>query len=156
MKKLGLILTLICVLGSGYAQEQGGLRLQAGGDYRLTIKEFGSHLGVEYFFADRFSLAPTFTVWFPEIGNSFNLNADFRYYLSEGISQLYVVAGYSNYWINTQPGDPGVLVTRPGGNIGAGAFIKATEKFGFNTEIKFQSQNSRWPVFRVGAVFIIN
>ncbi len=156
MKKFGLFVVLVCVLGSAYAQEQGDLRIQAGGDYRLTIKEYGSHLGLEYFFADKFSLAPTFTVWFPELGNSFNLNADLRYFLSEGVSQLYVLVGYTNYWINTQPGNPGVSLTRPGANVGIGAFIKATDRFGFNTEIKFQSQNTRWPVFRVGGVLIIN
>jgi hypothetical protein len=86
----------------------------------------------------------------------FNLNVDLKYYLTEGVSQVYLLAGYSNYWINTQPGDAGLLQTRPGGNFGAGAYIKATEQFGFITEFKMQSQNTRWPVLRVGAVLNLN
>jgi len=156
MKK-GILLSVLCLMAlTVQAQVQGDVRIQAGGDYKLTIKDYGSHLGFEYFFVDNFSLAPTFTVWFPEIGNSFNVNMDLRYYLTEGVSQLYVVGGYNNYWINTQPGDPGLSLTRPGGNFGLGAFIKATERFGFNTEFKIQSQNTRWPILRVGAVYLFN
>ncbi|MCH7399964.1 hypothetical protein MM236_18360 [Belliella sp. DSM 107340] len=156
MKKLIIILCFSFFAAGLFAQEQGEIRLMAGGDYRLTIKEVGTFVGAEYFFADKFSLAPTFTVWFPEVGNSFNLNADLRYYLTEGISQVYLLAGYSNYWINLQPGNPGVNQTRAGANFGAGAFIRATEQFGFITEFKMQSQNSRWPVLRVGAVLRLN
>lgn len=156
MKKIVLILCLSYLSVSLQAQEQGEARLMAGGDYRLSIKELGTFLGVEYFFVDKFSLAPTLTVWFPERGNSLNVNVDLKYYLSEGVSQVYLLAGYSNYWLNTQPGDVGTLQTRPGGNIGIGAFIKATEQFGFITEFKMQSQNTRWPVLRVGAVLNLN
>lgn len=156
MKKILLILCFSFLAVSLQAQKQGEARLMAGGDYRLTIKELGTFIGAEYFFVDKFSLAPTFTVWFPEIGNSLNLNVDLKYYLTEGVSQVYLLAGYSNYWINTQPGDAGLLQTRPGGNFGAGAFIKATEQFGFITEFKIQSQNTRWPVLRVGAVLNLN
>ncbi|SIS49312.1 hypothetical protein SAMN05421761_10156 [Belliella pelovolcani] len=156
MKKIILILFLSFLTAGVFAQQHGEARLMAGGDYRLTIKDLGTFIGVEYFFADRLSLAPTFTVWFPDIGNSFNLNADLKYYLTEGVSQVYVLAGYSNYWINTQQGDPGLLQTRPGGNLGVGAYLAATEKFGFITEVKMQSQNTRWPVLRVGAVLNLN
>lgn len=153
----GILVMVFCLLAFGsQAQEQGEVRIQAGGDYKLTIRNYGSHLGFEYFFVDKFSLAPTLTVWFPEFGNSLNLNMDLRYYLTEGNAQFYIVGGYNNYWINTQPGDAGFSVNRPGANFGFGAFIKATERFGFNTEFKSQSQNTRWPVFRVGAVYILN
>lgn len=155
MRKLILSMAFCLLSLSIQAQEQGEVRIQAGGDYKLTIKDYGSHLGFEYFFVDKFSLAPTLTVWFPEIGNSLNLNVDLRYYLTEGVSQLYIVGGYNNYWINTQPGDPGLSINRPGANFGVGALIKATERFGFNTEFKTQSQNTRWPVFRVGAVYLL-
>ena len=156
MKKFLLILCFTFFIVSLQAQQQGEVRLMAGGDYRLTIKELGTFIGAEYFFVDKFSLAPAFTVWFPEIGNSFNLNMDLKYYLTEGVSQVYLLAGYSNYWINTQPGDAGLLQSISGGNFGAGAFIKATEQFGFITEFKIQSQNTRWPVLRVGAVLNLN
>ncbi|MCH7402861.1 hypothetical protein ACFOUP_16955 [Belliella kenyensis] len=153
MKRGLFIIVFFMMFGNLFSQEQGEVRLMAGGDYRLTIKEVGTFVGGEYFFADRLAIAPTFTVWFPQVGNSLNLNMDLKYYLSEGVSQVYLLAGYSNYWINLQPGNPGVNQQRSGANFGAGAFIKATEQFGFVTEFKMQSQNSRWPVLRVGAVF---
>jgi hypothetical protein len=155
MKKLILVFVALFALSFTYAQEQGDVRLQLGGDYKLSIAYFGVHGGVEYFFVDKFSLAPNFTYWFPPVGRNSNLNMDLRYYLTEGTSQLYVMGGYSNYWINTQPGFAGETVSRPGGNFGVGAYLRIADTWGVNTEFKVQSQNTRQPVLRVGLVFVL-
>jgi hypothetical protein len=155
MKKLILSFITLFVLSFTYAQEQGEVRFQLGADYKLSIDYFGAHGGVEYFFVDKFSLAPNFTYWFPPVGRTSNLNMDLRYYLTEGQSQLYVMGGYSNYWINTQPGMPGETVSRPGGNFGVGAYLRVADNWGVNTEFKVQSQNTRQPVLRVGLVFVL-
>lgn len=153
MKKYVLILISVIYVSLANAQEQGDLRVQIAGDYKLQINDFGGNAGFEYFFADRFSFAPSFNYWFPDIGRSYSLNADLRYYLSEGISQVYLLAGYNNLWLNLQPGEPGQVLSRAGGNFGIGAFLDLFDQFGIITEFKMQSQNTRQPVLRVGVVF---
>ncbi|EIM75960.1 hypothetical protein A3SI_11304 [Nitritalea halalkaliphila LW7] len=153
-RTIGVLGLFLLLSWSASAQEVGDIRLQGGGDYRIGfLQKAGTHVGVEYFFADMFSIAPTFTVWFPEVGNSTNVNVDLRYYLTRGISQVYIMGGYNNYWINLQPGDAGLRQTRPGANFGLGAFIRATEQFGFNTQFSIQSQNQRAQYLRVGVVY---
>lgn len=153
MKKITLLLGLVLFFQLAKAQEQGDLRIQLGPDYKLQINDIGAHAGIEYLFIDKFSIAPNFTYWFPDIGNSYSLNMDLRYYLTEGTSQLYVLGGYNNLWINAQPGFPGTTLSRSGGNFGVGAFMDVATSFGINTEFKIQSQNTRQPVLRVGLVF---
>ncbi|UJP66312.1 hypothetical protein [Mongoliitalea daihaiensis] len=153
MKKLLLACFLFSFITLAQAQEQGDFRVQLGSEYKLQIQDIGANAGLEYFFADKFALAPNFTYWFPRVGRTMNFNMDVRYYLSEGVSQLYLMGGYNNYWINLQPGTPGLSQSRPGGNFGVGAMIKLLEGIGLNTEFKVQSQNTRQPVLRVGLVF---
>jgi len=153
MRKIIFILLFTWITGLSMAQEQGDFRIQIGPDYKLQINDLGAHAGLEYLFIDRFSLAPSFTYWFPDFGRSSNLNMDLRYYLTEGVSQIYVLGGYNNLWINAQPGLPGTTLSRPGGNFGLGAFLDVAANFGLNTEFKIQSQNTRQPVLRVGLVF---
>lgn len=155
MKKLVIIILLTLTTSLIHAQEQGDFRIQLGADYKLQINDLGAHAGLEYLFIDKLSLAPSFTYWFPDFGRSSNLNMDLRYYLTEGISQIYVMGGYNNLWINAQPGLPGTTLSRPGGNFGLGAFLDVAESFGLNTEFKIQSQNTRQPVLRVALVFKI-
>lgn len=144
---------MFSVMGIANAQEQGDIRLQLGADYRLRINEVGANAGIEYLFVDNFSIAPNFTYLFPtERILMMNLNVDLRYYLTQGVSQVYILGGYNNYWENFQPGLPGQSRTRPGGNFGAGAFFDVGETLGFITEFKIQSQNSRLPVLRLGVV----
>lgn len=152
MKKLLVLFLFFASFLVANAQEQGDVRLQLGADYRFQIKNIGANAGVEYFFIDKFSIAPNFTYWFPNIGRETNLNVDLRYYLTEGISQIYVLGGYNNFWINTQPGLPGTLVSRAGGNFGVGSYFDLIGNLGMNTEFKVQSQNTRQTVLRVALV----
>jgi hypothetical protein len=156
MKKALVIcfLSLLMALPSySQTQEQGDARVHAFGTYGLRWQEFGIGGGVEYFFLEHFALMPSFTYHFPNIGNRTNFIFDLRYYVSEGPSQLYFMAGYSQDWENTQPGDPGVRRTFNGANMGVGAYIAIVDWVGLSTEFKFQSQNRRELGFRVGFAF---
>jgi hypothetical protein len=152
MKKSLFLILILASIQLANAQEQGDVRLQLGADYRFQIKNIGANAGAEYFFVDKFSIAPNFTYWFPNIGRETNLNVDLRYYITEGISQIYVLGGYNNFWINTQPGLPGTLVSRAGGNFGVGSYFDLIGNLGMNTEFKIQSQNTRQTVLRVALV----
>lgn len=155
MKKLTFLILSLFIYSFSQAQEQGDIRLQLAADYKLQINDIGANAGFEYLFADNFALAPNFTYWSPNFGRSMNLNVDLRYYITEGISQVYVLGGYSNYWDNTQPGLPGTTLVRPGANFGMGSYFVITETLGVNTEFKIQSQNTRQPVLRIGMVYNI-
>lgn len=153
MKKLAILLVSLLTISIAQAQEQGDIRFQLGADYKLQINDIGANAGFEFLFADNFAIAPNFTYWSPNFGRSMNLNVDLRYYITEGPSQLYVLGGYSNYWDNTQPGLPGTTLVRSGANFGMGSYFVITETLGVNTEFKFQSQNTRQPVLRIGIVY---
>ncbi|NVK48824.1 MAG: hypothetical protein HWE09_03585 [Cyclobacteriaceae bacterium] len=134
-------------------QEQGDARFHAIGTYGLKWKEFGVGAGIEYFFIEHFAIMPSFTNYFPNVGNRTNFSVDLRYYISEGASQLYLMAGYSQNWENTQPGNPGVRRTFNGANVGVGAYIRIVDWVGLSTEFRFQSQTPREAGFRVGLAF---
>lgn len=154
MKKTLLLLALfIGSVSFSFAQEQGNARIHVFGNYGFKSEFFGIGGGIEYFFADKFALMPSFTALNPEVGNASNFSFDLKYYLTEGASQIYVMAGYSQTFQNTQPGDPGTRETYVGGNMGVGAYIPLTDWVGLNTEFKFQSQLPQEVVFKVGFAF---
>ncbi|MDX5339090.1 MAG: hypothetical protein LPK25_08685 [Cyclobacteriaceae bacterium] len=154
MKKLLLILIFLAGFSSfSLAQEQGEARIHAFGSYGFKSDFFGYGAGIEYFFAEKFALMPSFTALNPEVGNASNFSFDLKYYLTEGPSQIYVMAGYSQTFQNTQPGVPGTRENYVGGNMGVGAYIPIREWVGLNTEFKFQSQVPQEVVFKVGLAF---
>lgn len=153
MKKSLVLFLLFASFQLAKAQEQGDMRVQLGVDYRFQINIIGANGGVEYFFVDKFSIVPNFTYWFPSVGRETNLNMDLRYYITEGVSQIYLLGGYNNLWLNTQPGLPGTTISRPGGNFGVGSYFDLVGNLGMNTEFKVQSQNTRQTVLRVALVF---
>ena len=154
MKK-GLLIFVLGIFLSGFAeaQVQGDARIQGFGYYGLKSRQFGFGGGLEYFFVDNFAIAPSFTKLNPEVGNQSNFSMDLRYYLTEGVSQVYVLAGYSQTFQNTQPGTPGTKENFKGANMGVGAFIKLTEWVGLSTEFRFQSQFRQEGGFRFGLAF---
>jgi hypothetical protein len=156
MKK-ALVIFSVLFLGSfsGYSQtqNQGDARFHAFGTYGLQWKDFGVGGGIEFFFVDHFALMPSYTRIFPEIGSESNLSVDLRYYISEGPSQLYFMAGYSQNWENTQPDGAGVRRKYNGANVGVGAYIRLVDWMGLSTEFKFQSTNRQEVGFRVGLAF---
>lgn len=132
------------------SQEQGNARFHGYGTYGLRYHNFGAGAGIEYFFVDKFALMPSYTILFPEVGKERNFSADLRYYVSEGSSQLYFMAGYSQTWLYTQPSGAGKKQNSKGANIGVGAYIKLTKRIGLSTEFRFQSPYPREVGFRVG------
>ena len=153
MKNLLVLFLLVASFQLAKAQEQGDTRIQLGVDYRFQINIIGANAGAEYFFADRFSIAPNFTYWNPNVGRESNLNVDLRYYLTEGVSQIYLLGGYNNLWVNRQPGLPGTSISRAGGNFGVGSYFDLIGNLGMNTEFKVQSQHTRQTVLRIALVW---
>jgi len=156
MKKSLVILILGVLLPLGLeaqSLEQGNTRFHTYGTYGLRWKDFGVGAGVEYFFLDNFAIMPSFTYIMPNVGNRSNFSMDLRYYVSDGPSQLFFQAGYSQNWENLQPGDPGVRRTFKGANVGVGAYIRIVEWVGLNTEFRIQSQNPQEAGFKVGFAF---
>jgi hypothetical protein len=153
--KRALLVFLLCigVAAFSHAQEKGDSRIHALGTYGLRFNEFGAAGGIEFFFADKFAVMPSFTKFFPKVGNFSNFSFDLRYYVTEGPSQVYFLAGYSQTFENNQPGQPGTKRDYVGANAGVGAYIVLTEWMGLSTEFKFQSQFRQEPGFRVGLAF---
>ncbi|MCS5491509.1 hypothetical protein [Algoriphagus limi] len=157
MMKKALVISFFLVSLSlpsfAQTQEQGDARFHGFGTYGLRWKEFGVGGGIEFFFVDHFAIMPSVTSYFPNVGNRTNFSADFRYYISEGPSQLYFLIGYSQNWENTQPGNPGIRRTNKGANVGVGAYIRVVEWVGLSTEFRFQSTSPQEAGFRVGLAF---
>lgn len=154
MKKALLFFLILGAFSShSFAQEKGDARIHALGTYGLRFREFGAGAGAEFFFADKFAVMPSYVRYFPEVGKSSNFSFDLRYYLTEGPSQLYLMAGYSQTFLNTQPGQPGTNQNYVGANVGVGAYITLTEWVGLSTEFRFQSQLRQETGFRVGFAF---
>jgi len=153
MKKALLIFCatfMLSFVALAQTQEQGNARFHAFGIYGLRYHNFGAGAGIEYFFVDKFSLMPSYSFVFPAVGKESNFSADLRYYVSEGPSQLYFMAGYSQTWVNSQPDGAGTKRNQKGANMGVGAYIRLTEFIGLSTEFRFQSPNPREVGFRVG------
>ncbi|MFN3998020.1 hypothetical protein [Algoriphagus sp.] len=154
MKKTLLFLVFVSVFSiDAFAQEQGDTRIHALGTYNLRFGEFGVGAGAEYFFIDKFAVMPSFVKYFPQVGNTSNFSFDLRYYVTEGPSQLYFMAGYSQTFENNQPGQPGTKRDYVGANVGVGAYIVLTEWVGLSTEFRFQSQFRQESGFRLGFAF---
>ncbi|RAI95027.1 porin family protein [Algoriphagus yeomjeoni] len=153
MKKTLLIFCaslMLSFVAFAQTQEQGNARLHGFGTYGLRFQNFGAGAGIEYFFVDKFALMPSFTFVFPPVGSESNFSADLRYYVSEGTSQLYFMAGYSQTWQDTQPDGAGTRRNSKGANMGVGAYVRLTEFIGLSTEFRFQSPYPREVGFRVG------
>jgi hypothetical protein len=154
MKKALLLLFFLSVFAiPGFSQEKGDSRIHLLGTYGLRFDEFGVAGGAEYFFVDKFAVMPSFTKYFPRVGNTSNFSFDLRYYVTEGPSQLYFLAGYSRTFQNNQPGQPGIKRDYVGANAGVGAYIVLTEWVGLSTEFRFQSQFRQESGFRIGFAF---
>jgi hypothetical protein len=139
--KRALLVFLLCIGVStlSISQEKGDSRIHALGTYGLRFNEF--------------AVMPSFTKFFPRVGNFSNFSFDLRYYVTEGPSQVYFLAGYSQTFENSQPGQPGTKRDYVGANAGVGAYIILTEWIGLSTEFRFQSQFRQESSFRVGLAF---
>ena len=153
IKPLLIIVISLIVCGTAQAQEKGDARIHLLGTYGLKYNAFGVGTGAEYFFVDRFAVMPSYTKLFPQVGNASNFSFDLRYYVTAGPSQLYFIAGYSQTFQNTQPGQPGSKENYVGANAGVGAYIGLADWVGLSTEFRFQSQTPQEAGFRIGLAF---
>lgn len=144
---------LFSLTALGQAQSQGDVRIHAIETYGFGYENFGAGAGIEYFFAEKFALMPSYARLFPEVGKGSNFSFDLRHYVSSGTSQLYFMAGYSQNWQNNQPDGAGTTDSFVGANMGVGAYIRITDWVGLSTELKFQSQNPQEVGFRIGLAF---
>jgi len=156
MKKLLFVLSFVLTVSLAEAQTRGQARLQVGGDYGFNTEAFGLNFGAEYFLIDRLSLAPNYTIFFPEVGKLSNLNIDARYYLTEGILQWYGMAGFANTWLDPEHDGMDHRSRVSGANIGLGGVLKFGDRVAFNPEFKYQAQTNGQLVFRLGLVYMIN
>lgn len=156
MKKATLVFLIFFFtlpLAQAQSLEQGNSRVHAYGTYGLRWNDAGIGGGFEFFFADNFAIMPSYTLIFPEVGKESNFSADLRYYVTEGASQVYFMAGYSQTWEDNQPDGAGTRRSLKGANVGVGAYIRITDWVGLSTEFKFQSQSRQEVGFRVGFAF---
>lgn len=156
MKKAIVVLGLFLIssfVAEGQSLKQGNSRAHILGTYGLRWKTAGIGGGLEYFFVDNFSIMPSYIYLFPRVGKESNFSADLRYYVSEGPSQLYFTAGYSQSWENTQPDGAGTRRSYQGANVGVGAYIRLADWVGLSTEFKAQSQSRQEVGFRFGFAF---
>ncbi|MBN7810229.1 outer membrane beta-barrel protein [Algoriphagus sp. H41] len=154
MRKSLLLFAMLFVFAiQSHGQEKGDARIHTLGLYGLEYKDFGIGGGVEYFFADRFALMPSFAKIYPEVGNLSNFSFDLRYYVTGGPSQLYFMAGYSQNFQNTAPGQAGTRESYVGANAGVGAYVGLTDWVGLSTEFRIQTQYRQEASFRIGLAF---
>ncbi|GAB3232285.1 hypothetical protein GCM10027454_35860 [Algoriphagus aestuariicola] len=154
MRKTLLCFVLLTIFSlKSQAQVKGDARIHVLGSYGLEYNDFGIGGGVEYFFTDRFALMPSFFKVYPEVGNLSNFSFDLRYYVTEGPSQLYFMAGYSQNFQNTAPGQAGTRENFVGANAGIGAFVGLTDWVGLSTEFRVQTQYPQEAGFRIGFAF---
>ncbi|MBD8488448.1 outer membrane beta-barrel protein [Echinicola sp. CAU 1574] len=157
MKKLLLLGLFSLSVSFLQAQSARDVRLQLGADYNFYVEAFGLNFGGEYLITDQVSVAPNYSIYFPERGNASNLNIDARYYFTKDILQWYGLVGFSNNWISFSDdifGD--VKSSNAGANIGVGGVLKFTDSFAFNPEFKYQAQKHGQTVFRFALVYFIN
>ncbi len=153
MKKLLFSVFLFFIFlfdSNAQSTEQGNSRVHVFGFYGLRWEEPGIGGGFEYFFADNFAIMPSYTYLFPQVGRESNFSADLRYYVSNGPSQLYFMAGYSQTWEDTQPDGAGTRRNFKGANVGVGAYIRLADWVGLSTEFRYQSQSLQEVGFRAG------
>lgn len=133
------------------AQTQGDFRASLGvaGGTKATIDTdtgddkfgIGINAGVEYFFIDNLSLAPSYTYFFPaEDGgvkfNTASLNIDARYYF---IETVYAMAGYANFSNKISGGGASISASEGAFNLGAGTMIPMGDALNINVQVKYQS-----------------
>ena len=134
------------------AQTRGETRMQIGGDYGFRTNLLGLSIGAEYFFAQRISIAPNYTQFFPESGKRSTLNMDARLFLTEGRLQWYGMSGLTNNWNDVD----GRNYSSTGLNLGFGGDYKFADRLALNPEFKIQLVDERQFLFRLAIIYILN
>ena len=177
MKKICLSLFASLLVFFCFCQTQGNLRggigvalgTNAGVNQNTGLAELGLGLnaGLEYFFTEIVSVAPSYTAFSKTtIGASkigFNsLNFDGRYYINEGDFKFYLLAGIHSLFSRRQVFGITQSINQQGYNLGLGLNIPLGEAFYGNAQLKrqgpFQNVNRRdgQYVINFGVVYSFN
>ncbi|MFY9242672.1 MAG: hypothetical protein WAO74_06560 [Polaribacter sp.] len=141
MKIKNLLLGLTLLFSTvALAQEKGDFNAFAGGTAALgTGSLFGVNAGVEYVFAENFSVAPSFTYYFGDATQT-AVNIDARYYLGDDSFNWFATAGIGFNSISVPAG--AILVgssTATGIRGGAGALFSISDNLDLLAIVAYDS-----------------
>lgn len=131
---LGLALLVSTV---ALAQEKGDFNGFAGLTYPLTSgSDAGITGGIEYVFAEDFSIAPSYTYYFTDPGTLSQFDIDVRYYLGDEGFNWFLTGGVS--FLNAS--FMGISANTTGFAGGAGALFSMGESFDLLAVVKYHSE----------------
>jgi hypothetical protein len=158
MKKLLLIFAFILASTVTYAQDKHEIRIYPGAEQiGFRSNHFAANLGLEYFILDNISIVPSYShSLFLGRSKYQTLNLDSRFYMTKGTYQWYGFTGITNNRGRLWGEECIVLTNFVGANLGFGAVIKLSDRFGVNPEIKHQVMREGRTVARLGLVFMLN
>lgn len=175
MKKLLSVFAFLLISSVAMAQVAGDFRINAGLAYgseaSLDGGGLGINAGVEYFFTDVISGAPSYTYFFEDSEEFFgseisvrlsSINLDGRYYFMTDDIQVYGMAGIAILAVNFESVDPFSGTTfedsdsETGLNIGGGVVIPLSGNLGFNGQLKYQTPGDGQLVINAGVAIGIN
>lgn len=114
---------------------------------------FGLNLGLEYLVNDQFSIAPSYTIFFPNDPFELNaLNIDARYYFAMDETEFYGLLGYSNLTAKVDIGGVSLSASDAGLNAGVGANVGLSDKLKLNTQLKYTTAGDGQLVLNGGIV----
>jgi len=157
MKRLLVICILLFYIKCADAQVAGEGRIQLANEFGFETNLFGFGLSGEYFIIDRLSISPSIIALLPETGKATSLDLNVRYYITQGISQLYGMGGFNYFRRRLEFAPPeDNLRNVPGLNIGMGYIYRLSEEFSIDSNLRFQPQNNNNVVLGIGIIYHIN
>ena len=140
LKNLMLALTLL-VSTVALAQEKGDFNGFAGLTYPLESESnLGITAGVEYVFANNFSIAPSFTYYFENEATLTQLDFDLRYYLGSDSFNFFLTAGVSTIKASTDALGVTISASQTGFAGGLGALISMSDSIDLITIVKYNAE----------------
>lgn len=137
LKNLLLALTLL-VSTVALAQEKGDFNGFAGLTYPLeSDSNLGITAGVEYVFANNFSIAPSFTYYFEDQATLTQLDFDLRYYLGNDNFNFFLTGGLSIVKASTDLLGVTISASETGFAGGVGALISMGDSIDLITVLKY-------------------
>ncbi len=131
---LGLALLVSTV---AFAQEKGDFNGFAGLTYPLESgSDLGITAGVEYVFAEDFSIAPSYTYYFSDPGSNSQFDIDLRYYLGDDSFNWFLTGGVS--FLRSE--FMGISANTTGFAGGAGALFSLGDSFDLMAVVKYNSE----------------
>lgn len=138
MKLKNVLLGLAMLVSTvALAQEKGDFNGFAGLTYPLESgSDLGITAGVEYVFAEDFSIAPSYTHYFTDPGSLSQFDIDVRYYLGSESFNWFLTGGVSFLRAEVL----GISANATGFAGGAGALFSLGESFDLMAVVKYNSE----------------